>query len=252
MSGAAAGTQRPRTTWRLADVLDVVHETAGAATLVLDVPDWPGHRAGQHVDVRLTADDGYQAQRSYSIASAPEEARLALTVERLDDGEVSPYLVDDVHSGDQIELRGPIGGWFTWEAAQGGPLLLIAGGSGLVPLMAMLRHRRLAGSDAAARLLLSVRSADDVLYAGELDAVGAEAGVTVARTFTRRPPEGWTGPARRVDRAMLEEVGWPPATRPRTFVCGPTGFVESVANELVAIGHEPDRIRTERFGATGG
>jgi ferredoxin-NADP reductase len=221
-------------------------------TLVLDVPGWPGHRAGQHVDVRLTAEDGYQAQRSYSIASAPEQPELALTVERFDDGEVSPYLVDVVRAGDRFELRGPIGGWFTWDAPQGGPLLLIAGGSGLVPLMAMLRHRQLAGSDAEARLLLSTRSPGDVLYARELEAIAAEPGVTVVHTYTRSRPEAWTGFARRVDRAMLEEVSWPPADRPQAFVCGPTAFVEAVADGLVALGHDPDRIRTERFGATGG
>jgi ferredoxin-NADP reductase len=238
--------------WREAEVRRLVPETAEAVTLVLDVPGWPGHRAGQHVDVRLTAEDGYQAQRSYSIASAPEQSELALTVERFDDGEVSPYLVDVVQAGDRFELRGPIGGWFTWDAPQGGPLLLIAGGSGLVPLMAMLRHRQLAGSDAEARLLLSTRSPGDVLYARELEAIAAEPGVTVVHTYTRSRPEGWTGFARRVDRAMLEEVSWPPADRPQAFVCGPTAFVEAVADGLVALGHDPDRIRTERFGATGG
>jgi ferredoxin-NADP reductase len=230
----------------------VVPETAEAVTLELDVPDWPGHRAGQHVDVRLTAEDGYQAQRSYSIASPPEAAHVALTVERLDDGEISPYLVEEVRAGDGFEVRGPIGGWFTWSAADGGPLLLLAGGSGLVPLMAMLRHRRLAGSEAEARLLLSTRSPGDVLYAAELEGTALEPGVTVAHTYTRRAPEGWTGYARRVDRTMLEEVAWPAAALPRIYVCGPTAFVEAVANELVALGHAPERVRTERFGATGG
>jgi len=252
VSTVSAGSGRPRVAWREAEVRRVVPETAEAVTLVLDVPGWPGHRAGQHVDVRLTAEDGYQAQRSYSIASAPEQTELALTVERFDDGEVSPYLVDVVRAGDRFELRGPIGGWFTWDAPQGGPLLLIAGGSGLVPLMAMLRHRQLAGSDAEARLLLSTRSPGDVLYARELEAIAAEPGVTVVHTYTRSRPEGWTGFARRVDRAMLEEVSWPPADRPQAFVCGPTAFVEAVADGLVALGHDPDRIRTERFGATGG
>jgi ferredoxin-NADP reductase len=252
VSSATAATEPGRAIWRPAKVREVVRESASAVTLALEVAGWPGHRAGQHVDVRLTAEDGYQAQRSYSIASAPEEARLALTVERLDDGEVSPYLVDEVRAGDVFEVRGPIGGWFTWEAGRGGPLLLVAGGSGLVPLMAMLRHRRLAGSDAEARLLVSAKSPDDLLYASELEALDAMPGIEVVRTFTRRWPEEWDGFTRRVDRGMLEAVGWPAGRRPWIFVCGPTGFVESVADDLVAAGHDPGRIRTERFGATGG
>jgi ferredoxin-NADP reductase len=234
--------------WRPAEVREVIRETPAAATLLLDVPGWPGHRAGQHVDVRLTADDGYQAQRSYSIASAPEQGAPALTVERLDDGEVSPYLVDEVQAGDMLELRGPVGGWFVWEARAGGPLLLVAGGSGLVPLMAMLRHRRLSGSDAEARLLLSVRRAEDVLYSAEVAALDGEA----VLTYTGEPPPGWAGYARRVDRAMLAEAGIPPERRPRVYACGSTGFVEGVAGDLVALGHDPALIRTERFGATGG
>jgi len=252
VSSAIAATDSPRAAWRVAEVRAVVPETSTAATLLLDVPGWPGHRAGQHLDVRLTAEDGYQAQRSYSIASAPEDAHLAVTVERLDDGEVSPYLVDDVRMGDELEVRGPIGGWFTWEVRQGGPLLLVAGGSGLAPLMSMVRHRRHAGSDAQIRVLVSAKSPDDLLYAAELDSADAEEGIDVIRTFTRRAPDGWTGYARRVDRALLEAVAWPPDARPRIFVCGPTGFVEAVANDLVALGHGPDRVRTERFGATGG
>jgi ferredoxin-NADP reductase len=222
--------------------------SASAVDLVFPMVDWPGHKAGQHVDVRLTAEDGYQAQRSYSIASAPEDGELTLTIERIDDGEVSPYLVDDMQPGDELELRGPIGGWFTWEVADGGPLLLVGGGSGLVPLMAMLRHRARRGSDVPARLLLSARADRDVLYARELDDVGAQ----VFKTYTREPPPGWTGWARRVDRDMLAEVAWPPSEGARVFVCGPTGFVEGAAAGLVGIGYDPTLVKTERFGPTGG
>jgi ferredoxin-NADP reductase len=228
-------------------VRETLRETPSATTLVLDVPGWPGHRAGQHLDLRLTAEDGYQATRSYSVASAPEDADIAVTVERIDDGEVSPYLVDAARPGDQFEVRGPVGGWFVWTAVHGGPLFLVAGGSGLVPLMAMLRHRARAGSDAAVRLLLSARSEPHLLYARELRDL-----VAPMITYTRKAPSGWTGYARRVDRAMLAESGFEPERRPRIFVCGPTGFVEGVARELVALGHDASRIRTERFGATGG
>ncbi len=234
--------------WLEAEVREVVRETATAATLRLDVPGWRGHTAGQHMDVRLTADDGYTAQRSYSIATPPEDGSPAITVERLDDGEVSPYLVDEAQAGDSLEVRGPVGGWFVWLASRGGPLFLVGGGSGLVPLMSMLRHRQRAGSDAEARLLLSARRPQDVLYANELPTLGIE----IVQTYTREAPEGWTGHARRVDRAMLAEVAFPPQARPWIFVCGPTGFVESVAEDLVALGHHASRIRTERFGATGG
>ena len=254
MSSGTRATEATRTVgrWRLGEVIDKVRETASACTILLDVPDWPGHRAGQHVDVRLTAEDGYQAQRSYTIASAPEDERLGLTVERLDDGEVSPYLVDELRTGDRLELRGPIGGWFVWAAADGGPLLLVAGGSGLVPLMAMLRHRAAVGSQAEARLLLSARTPDDVLYARELEElVRSPAGPAVVTTFTRRAPPGWSGYGRRVDRDMLAEVAWKPATAPRTFVCGPTSFVEGAAAALVDLGHDPRLIKTERFGPTG-
>jgi ferredoxin-NADP reductase len=235
--------------WRTVTVSEVVEETAQAATIVLDVPDWPGHDAGQHVDVRLTADDGYQAQRSYSIASGPEDPRLALTVERIDDGEVSPYLVDELRAGDAFELRGPIGGHFTWRVGDGGPLLLIGGGSGLVPLMAMLRHRAAQGSDVEARLLLSARSLGDVLYREELARLDD---VAIRYTLTRVRPDGWTGYDRRVDVDMLAEVGPPPSEEPLVFVCGPTPFVEQVADGLVALGHPPDMVHTERFGPTGG
>jgi ferredoxin-NADP reductase len=218
------------------------------------MPGWVGHRAGQHVDVRLTAEDGYQAQRSYSIASPPEEPRVQLTVERLEDGEVSPYLVGEVRVGDKVELRGPIGGYFVWEGGPPSqPLLLVGGGSGIVPLMAMLRHRRAAGLRTLARLLYSSRSIDDVIYREELDRLaGAGDGLTVHHTFTRDRPPGWRGYARRIDRDMLEEVAWPAREAPLVYICGPTPFVETAAEILVDLGHDPGLIRTERFGPTGG
>lgn len=227
----------------------VVEETARVRTIVLDVPGWGGHRAGQHLDVRLTAEDGYRAERAYSIASAPGEP-VALTVERLDDGEVSPYLTEVLVPGDAIEVRGPIGGYFVWESADGGPLLLVAGGSGIVPLMAMVRERGAKRADVPARLLYSSRSLEDVIYRAELEARAD--GAEVAHTLTREQPPGWTGYTRRVDRAMLEEVAWPVELDPLAFVCGPTGFVEATAGELVAVGYPPHRVKTERFGATGG
>ena len=243
----------PRAGWQSATLRDKRTETDRAATLHLLTDAWPGHRAGQHVDVRLTAEDGYQAQRSYSIASPPEDdGDVALTVERLDDGEVSPYLVDEMAPGDMCELRGPIGGWFVWDADDGGPLLLVGGGSGVVPLMSMLRHRAALHSGVPARLLLSARSLDDVLYADELH--GLDAGddeLDVSITLTRTAPPDWPGYARRVDRSMLEEVAWPAADRPHVYVCGPTPFVETVAAGLVDLGHDAGLVKTERFGATG-
>ena len=238
--------------WRVATVAEVVEETHQAATLALDVPGWPGHAAGQHVDVRLTAEDGYQAERSYSIASAPENGRVELTVERIDDGEVSPYLTGVLHSGDELELRGPIGGHFTWRVQDGGPLLLVAGGSGLVPLMAMLRHRANQGSELDARLLVSVRTRGDLLYADELAHLAGTPGLAVHTTLTRERPDGWTGFRGRVDAGMLATVGPSPASGPRIFVCGPTPFVEAAADLLVDLGHEPAAIHAERFGPTGG
>jgi ferredoxin-NADP reductase len=237
--------------WRDATVTEVVEETTEARTLVLDVPGWPGHLAGQHVDLRLTAEDGYQAQRSYSIASAPEDERLALTVERIGDGEVSPYLTGELRAGDAFEIRGPVGGHFTWSAGDGGPLLLVAGGSGLVPLMAMLRHHVARDSAVDARLLLSARAWDDVLYRDELARQAAREPVDVRITLTRRRPDGWSGFDRRVDAEMLSAVGPGATERPRVFVCGPTAFVERVADLLVALGHQPATIRAERFGPTG-
>ena len=251
----------PRIVWRSAKVIDVVQETPETRTLVLDVPGWPGHRAGQHVDVRLTAEDGYQAERSYSIASPPEEPHLALTVERLDDGEVSPYLSDELRGGDKLELRGQIGGYFVWDIATGGPLLLVAGGSGIVPLMAMLRHRdrALATADTSVRhrlpvrLLYSSRRWVDVIYREELAQLAEkDTTVEVIHTLTREQPDGWTGFKRRIDRAMLEAVAWPASEQPRVFICGPTPLVEAVATSLVGLGHQPALVKTERFGPTGG
>jgi ferredoxin-NADP reductase len=237
----------------VATVSEVKEETPHAKTLVLDVPDWPGHLAGQHVDIRLTAEDGYQAERSYSIASGPESAAIELTVELIDDGEVSPYLAEEVRPGDQFELRGPIGGYFVWNAALGGPLLLVGGGSGLVPLMAMLRHHEAAGSDADARLLLSARTIDDVLYRSELERLGHGGRRSVQVTLTRgSPPPGWDGFTGRIDSEMLAGVDPGAESRPRVYVCGPTPFVEEAARLLVELGHEPATVHTERFGPTGG
>jgi ferredoxin-NADP reductase len=235
--------------WREATIRAIRPETPSAKTLVLDVPGWPGHAAGQHVDVRLTAEDGYQAQRSYSIASGPGDPDLELTVEGIEDGEVSPYLTEDAQPGDVFELRGPIGGYFVWHPGLEGPLLLVGGGSGLVPLMAMLRHRRAAGSTADARLLLSARTIEDVFYREELEADPAQ----VRITLTRGPaPPGWEGWTRRIDRDMLLAVGPEPSQGPRVYVCGPTPFVEEAARLLVELGHEPAGVHTERFGPTGG
>ena len=231
----------------------MVAETPRTKSLLLEVPGWEGHKAGQHVDVRLTAEDGYQAQRSYSIASAPEEERLMLAVDRLDDGEVSPYLTDVLMAGDKLELRGPIGGWFTWEAEEGGPLLLVGGGSGVAPLMAIIRHRAAVGSDAPCRLLYSSRSYEEIIYREELEKLASRDGaLEVFHTLTRSKPEGWTGYDRRVDAEMLEETGWSPDGTPLVFVCGPTSFVEVVADALVGLGHDTGRVKTERFGPTGG
>jgi ferredoxin-NADP reductase len=241
-----------RLSWRLAEVAEVRPETERVATLALEVPGWDGHLPGQHLDVRLTAEDGYTAERAYSIASAPDGKRVELAVERLDDGEVSPYLTEELRQGDQLELRGPVGGYFVWEPGRGGPLLLVAGGSGVVPLMAMLRHRAATGSQVPARLLYSSRSLDDVIFREELERLAAAGdGLTVTHALTRAQPPGWTGYARRIDAAMLEEVGWRPGERPLAYVCGPTRLVEAVAGQLVALGHDPARVRTERFGPTG-
>jgi ferredoxin-NADP reductase len=241
-----------RLAWREATISAIRQETPSVKTLVLDVPGWPGHAAGQHVDIRLTAEDGYQAQRSYSIASAPGTADLELTVELIDDGEVSPYLTEDARPGDGFELRGPIGGYFVWRPGGAEPILLVGGGSGLVPLMAMLRHRRDTGDETDARLLLSERTLEDVIYRDELEELGSGS-VQVGITLTRgEAPPGWEGWTRRIDRDMLTELGPEPSLRPRAYVCGPTPFVEEAARLLVELGHEPARVHTERFGPTGG
>ena len=242
MAGAAVLGRLAPLTWRVASLAELVDETPHARTLVLDVDGWEGHRAGQHVDVRLTAEDGYQAERSYSIASGPDDGKLELTVELIEDGEVSPYLVGELQHGDTFELRGPIGGWFAWDAAEGGPLLLVGGGSGVVPLRSILRARP---ADVPARLIYSVRTLDDVIYRRELEALGDD----VVLTLTREQRDGFR--AGRVDAGLLREVGFAPEQEPRIFVCGPTPFVEAVASELVELGHPPERVKTERFGPTG-
>lgn len=243
-----------RLEWRVATVVETRDETRRARTLVLDVPMWPGHRAGQHVDVRLVAEDGYQAQRSYSIASPPESRHVELTVEQIDDGEVSPYLIDVLRAGDGLEVRGPIGGYFVWEL-DAGPLLLVAGGSGIVPLMAMLRHYLRGDANRRARIpvrmLYSARALDDVIYRREIEALSGDGNVSVALALTREAPTGWAGYRRRIDRAMLEEVAWPASDGARAFVCGPTALVESVATTLVGLGYDAAQVRTERFGPTG-
>jgi ferredoxin-NADP reductase len=250
---ARAAVQR-RLTWRLGQLTRRIDETARAKTLVLEVPDWLGHLAGQHVDVRLTAPDGYQAQRSYSIASAPDDPeQIAITVEQIEGGEVSPYLGGVLAVGDQLELRGPIGGYFVWDTDIADPLLLVAGGSGICPLMAMIRHRAARRSSVPTRLLYSSRSLEDVIYRDELDRLAArEDGFELFHTLTRSQPTGWNGFARRIDRGMLASIGWPPEQRPLCMVCGPTPLVEEVASTLVDLGNPPDRVKTERFGPTGG
>jgi ferredoxin-NADP reductase len=239
--------------WRVSTVVDVRTETSTARTLVLDVPDWPGHLPGQHVDVRLTAPDGYSTQRSYSIASAPDANRVELTVQRVDEGEVSPYLTDVLAAGYPLELRGPVGGWFVWRPEDAVTVLLVAGGSGIVPLMAMIRTRAAVRSRAPVRLVYSVRSPTEVYYADELRRRGHDdPALEVAIAYTRAAPEGWTGPVGRITPETLTAHGWPATLAPACFVCGPTGFVEATADILVALGHAPHLIRTERFGPSGG
>src|SRR5215472_4548815 len=242
-----------RLTWRVATVADVRDETATARTIVLDVPGWPGHRPGQHVDVRLTAADGYQAQRSYSIASAPGGTRIELTVQRLPDGEVSPYLAQILTVGDALELRGPVGGWFVWDPADTAPVLLVAGGSGVVPLMSMIRARDAAGAAAPFRLVYSARDPATVLYARELAERQRSAdGVAVTYVYSRSTPPGWPASPGRISAAVLASASWPPRSNPAVFVCGPTRFVETAASFLVDSGHDAGAIKTERFGPSGG
>jgi len=252
---ASPATARPaaRVNWRLGTVTAVNDETPTVRSFTLGLEGWPGHRPGQHVDLRLTAEDGYSVERSYSIASEPERANeIDITVERIPDGEVSPFLHDVVVVGDRLEVRGPIGGYFVWEAPLGGPLFLIGGGSGVVPLMAMVRHRARAGMDVRTRLLFSSRGPEEIIYGEELDRLAAAGdGFEVLHTLTRQQPPGWTGYARRIDEAMLAEVVEPLGTDARTFICGPTALVETAANALVRLGVAPDRVRTERFGPTG-
>ena len=249
MAGAAL---LGRLTWQLGGVVELLAETSRVKTIALDVPGWGGHRAGQHVDVRLTAEDGYQAERSYSIASAPEDERLMLTVERLEDGEVSPYLVDVLRAGDELELRGPIGGYFLWEESLGGPLVLIGGGSGVVPLRSMLRHWAVGRRTVAVRLVYSSRSLSEVIYRQELlGYASAYEQVDVRLALTREWPDDYTGHTGRIDPALLGQIAGPPDERPLVYVCGPNGFVEAAAGWLVELGHAPERIRTERFGPTG-
>jgi ferredoxin-NADP reductase len=243
-----------RLNWQVGEVVATRAETATARSITFAVASWPGHRAGQHVDLRLTAEDGYRVERSYSIASPPEGGtRITLTVQRLDNGEVSPYLVDELRVGDRLELRGPIGGYFVWGVHLGGPLLLVAGGAGIVPLMAMIRHRAAAKSTVPTRLLYSARSLEDMIYRDELAHIANEgSGMETSYTLTRTHPAGFSGFRRRIDTDMLREVAWPSDRRPLAFICGPTEFVEAAAASLVELGHAPLRIKTERFGPTGG
>jgi ferredoxin-NADP reductase len=234
--------------WLVSTLAATRDETATARTLALDVPGWPGHQAGQHVDVKLTAEDGYSAQRSYSIASAPDGTRLELTVQRIADGEVSPYLTEAFEPGDPLELRGPIGGWFVWPPGSAAPLLLVAGGSGIVPLMSMIRFHAIRKSRVPVRLIYSVRSPADALYAPELSERSRESPLEVTFLYTRVAPAGV--PAGRINAEIIKAAAWPPSANPAMFICGPTGFVETAAGLLVAAGHDPAAIKTERFGPT--
>lgn len=246
-------TVRGRLTWLVAEVAELIEENPRVRTIVFDCPGWPGHLAGQHIDLRLTAEDGYQAQRSYSISAPTDGERVAITVELVDDGEVSPYLVDQLIEGDLIELRGPIGGYFVWRDVMTSPLHLVGGGSGVAPLMAILRTRVDSGSRVPVRYLASARTADHIIYSEELNRIARKHEmVEVVHTLTRSHPNGWNGLTRRVDRDMLTAPGFLPSDRPDVYVCGPTGFVEVVADTFVEMGHDPVRVKTERFGPSGG
>ncbi|MFC6157230.1 ferredoxin reductase [Kribbella jiaozuonensis] len=237
-----------RLTWRPATVVETTFETPQVKNIALTVPGWTGHRAGQHVDVRLTAPDGYQAERCYSIASSPEDGYVVLSVERLDDGVVSPFLVHELRVDDEIELRGPVGGYFVWDEPLGGPLFLVADGSGLAPLRAMMRHHRATRSEVPVRALCSADSLEALLYRDELMELAACDPFDISITLTREQPSAWRGYHRRIDSDLLAEVAWPPEDRSLAYICGPTAFVETAAAGLVALGHDPARIRTERFG----
>lgn len=249
-----AVSMKPTLNWQIATIKEIKPETATVKSFSLVLPTWLRHRAGQHYDIRLTAEDGYQAQRSYSIASEPErEGEVDITVERIDDGEVSTYLHDVAIVGDRIEVRGPIGGYFVWEASRQEPLLLIAGGSGVVPLMSMLRHRAAAGAKTPASLLYSSRTFEDIIYYNELQTLrSADNGLQIFHTLTRAQPRDWKGYARRIDPEMLRAVAQPLGGSLQAFICGPTLLVEAAANALVKVGVGSEQIRTERFGPTGG
>ncbi|CAN7577975.1 ferredoxin reductase [Terrabacter sp. LjRoot27] len=246
---AVPGGLSARRAWREATLVERRPETDSAVTLVLDVDGWPGHLPGQHVDVRLTAPDGYTATRSYSVSAPERGARVELTVQRVPDGEVSTFLADGLAVGDAVRLRGPVGGWFVWRTGQPEPVMLVAGGSGIVPLMAMLRARD--GGSPPFRLVYSVREPDDVIYRDELAALAATDGIEVRLVHTRRAPDGDARPVGRLHASDLVAPGWAGEDAPTCYVCGPTGFVEGAADLLVALGHAADRIRTERFGPSG-
>jgi ferredoxin-NADP reductase len=253
MTATETSMSSRRIEWQLAEVRDVVIETPRVKSLLLRPAGWPGHLAGQHVDIRLTAGDSYQAQRSYSIASPPEDELLALTVERVKDGEVSPYLLDELHAGDQLELRGPIGGYFVWTGAERGPVYLLAGGTGITPLMSMLRHRDRRPSRSPALLIYSARSWEDIVYRDELAAMmRRDTSFRVVYALTRQQPEDWTGHRGRINKSLLSANSFPSAHNPTIYVCGPTAFVETAANLLVELGFDPLNVKTERFGPSGG